>query len=71
MKLLYDQNLSRHLVARLAQLFPDSAHVATLGLDTASDREVWDYAGEHGMYSANSQNRNDKARISARRNSAR
>ena len=49
MKLLFDQNLSRHLVVRLAHLFTDSSHVATVGLDTASDREVWDYAGHHGF----------------------
>ncbi len=49
MKLLFDQNLSRHLVVHLAHLFPDSSHVVTLGLDTASDREIWDYAGQHGF----------------------
>ena len=49
MKLLFDQNLSRHLIERLAVLFPDSSHVVTLGLDTASDREIWDYAGQHGF----------------------
>ena len=27
---------------------PDSAHVGFVGLDTATDREVWAYAGEHG-----------------------
>ena len=48
MKLLLDQNLSRHLVARLADHFPDSRHVTDLGLDMATDREIWDYAGEHG-----------------------
>jgi predicted nuclease of predicted toxin-antitoxin system len=47
-KLLFDQNLSRHLVTRLAMEYPDSAHVAALELDTATDTEIWDYAGEHG-----------------------
>ena len=28
-------------------MFPDSAHVAAFGLDTATDREIWAYAGEH------------------------
>jgi predicted nuclease of predicted toxin-antitoxin system len=46
-KLLFDQNLSRHLVTRLAHLFPESSHVAALALETASDREVWDYAGSN------------------------
>lgn len=48
MKLLLDQNLSRSLLAELAPIFPDSAHVGALGLDTATDREIWAYAGEHG-----------------------
>jgi predicted nuclease of predicted toxin-antitoxin system len=48
-KLLLDQNLSRKLVARLADHFPDSTHVVFLGLDTASDREIWQYAGENGF----------------------
>jgi predicted nuclease of predicted toxin-antitoxin system len=47
-KLLVDQNLSRHLVGRLRDHFPDSAHVTTLGVQTATDKDVWDHAGEHG-----------------------
>lgn len=37
MKLLFDQNLSRHLITQLAAEFPESEHVTALGLDTASD----------------------------------
>lgn len=48
MKLLLDENLSPKLVATLADIFPDSAHVHRLGLGSAADREVWDYAREHG-----------------------
>ncbi|MGI8808112.1 MAG: DUF5615 family PIN-like protein [Acidimicrobiales bacterium] len=48
MRLLFDQNLSRRLVADLTPWFPDSAHVGSIGLDTATDREVWAYAGEQG-----------------------
>ena len=44
MKLLLDQNLSPRLVHRLADLYPDAAHVSLVGLDRASDGEVWDYA---------------------------
>jgi predicted nuclease of predicted toxin-antitoxin system len=47
-KLLVDQNLSRNLVGRLRDHFPDSTHVTTLGLETATDKAVWDHAGEHG-----------------------
>lgn len=47
MKLLFDQNLSRRLVTILATEFPDSSHVGTVDLDTATDREIWDYAAQH------------------------
>jgi predicted nuclease of predicted toxin-antitoxin system len=47
-RLLFDQNLSRHLVGELAPWFPDGTHVRALGLDVATDREIWAYAGEHG-----------------------
>ncbi|HYI62720.1 MAG TPA: DUF5615 family PIN-like protein [Acidimicrobiales bacterium] len=47
MKLLLDQNLSRRLVDQLAPTLPCSAHVVHLGLDTASDEEIWTYAGQH------------------------
>ena len=33
----------------LAVEYPGSRHVAELGLDTATDRAIWDYAGEHGF----------------------
>ena len=49
MKLLFDQNLSPALVSRLADLFPDSNHVFLLGLDTASDDEVWNFARDNGF----------------------
>ncbi len=42
MKLLLDQNISRRLANHLADVFPDARHVATLGLDRASDDEVFD-----------------------------
>jgi predicted nuclease of predicted toxin-antitoxin system len=44
MKLLFDQNLSPRLARRLADLYPDSAHVSEFGLDQAQDVEVWDHA---------------------------
>jgi predicted nuclease of predicted toxin-antitoxin system len=47
-KLLFDQNLSRKLVREVEEIFPGSSHVTTAGLETATDREVWQYAGEHG-----------------------
>ena len=32
----------------LREVFPDSQHVTALCLDTATDREIWDYARENG-----------------------
>lgn len=48
MKLLFDENLSRRLVPDLDHDFPGSQHVATLGLETATDADIWAYASEHG-----------------------
>jgi len=47
-KLLFDQNLSRHLVGQLRDVFPESEHVTALDLDAATVQEIWRYAGEHG-----------------------
>jgi predicted nuclease of predicted toxin-antitoxin system len=43
-KLLFDENLSRKLVVRLAKLYPNSAHVVEFGLVEHSDREIWEFA---------------------------
>lgn len=48
MKLLFDVNISRKLVARLADLFPDSSHVLLEGLERAPDALVWAHAIDHG-----------------------
>jgi len=45
--LLFDQNISPRLIDRLADLFPDSVHVSTLGMDKAMDSEIWQYAHDH------------------------
>ena len=44
MKLLFDQNLARVLVRRLTAEYPESAHIAELGLATATDRAIWEFA---------------------------
>jgi predicted nuclease of predicted toxin-antitoxin system len=49
MKLLFDQNLSPKLVPRLADLFPDSVHVQTVGLDCTGDDQVWEHARLNGF----------------------
>ena len=49
-ELLFDANLSPKLVERLAELFPDSAHVFETGLARfTSDETIWEYAGAHGF----------------------
>lgn len=42
--LLFDQNLSPRLIGQLSDLYPDSVHVSNLGLSTAFDQVVWEYA---------------------------
>ena len=41
MKLLLDENLSRRLVPFLLHDYPGSSHVSLLGLESASDVDVW------------------------------
>jgi predicted nuclease of predicted toxin-antitoxin system len=43
-KLLFDENLSPGLVSRLADLFPNSAHVHECGLGESSDTAIWAFA---------------------------
>ena len=49
MKLLFDQNLSPHLVARWADLYPRSAHVVEQGLDRSQGIDVWQHAAAAGF----------------------
>jgi predicted nuclease of predicted toxin-antitoxin system len=51
LKLLLDENLSRRLVGRIADLFPNSVHVVEVDLLTRPDREIWDYARREGLLS--------------------
>ena len=49
MKVLFDQNLSPKLVDRLTDLFPGSSHVQSLGLDCATDDQIWEHAQLNGF----------------------
>jgi predicted nuclease of predicted toxin-antitoxin system len=42
--LLFDQNLSPRLVEPLGDLYPNSTHVSVIGLGSAFDVEIWEYA---------------------------
>ena len=48
MRLLFDQNLSPRLIRLLSDVYPECSHVHDLGMDTASDTELWNYAAERG-----------------------
>ncbi|MBE0645509.1 MAG: DUF5615 family PIN-like protein [Bacteroidetes bacterium] len=48
MKLLLDQNLGFRLVASLDVTFPGTSHVRILGMESASDDEIWGYAAANG-----------------------
>lgn len=48
-KLLFDQNISYRLVSPLKDLFPESNHVRLLGLEKASDEDIWEYAKRNGF----------------------
>lgn len=49
MKLLFDENLAPRLVGLLNDLFPDSRHVRDVGLASAADVTVWDFAKADGF----------------------
>jgi predicted nuclease of predicted toxin-antitoxin system len=48
-RLLFDENLSGRLPRILADLFPDSADVLSLGLGGATDRVIWDRARDENF----------------------
>lgn len=47
MKLPVDQNLSPQLAVALADLFPDSIHVRSIGLREGDDGQFWSHAASH------------------------
>lgn len=49
MKFLIDQNISRRLVAPIADAYPGTVHVSDTGLTDAADRVIWEYARDNGL----------------------
>jgi len=49
MKLLLDENLSRRLLPFLQHDYPGSDHVVMLGMESASDTQVWEKAKQDGF----------------------
>jgi predicted nuclease of predicted toxin-antitoxin system len=48
MKLLFDQNISFRLIAKLKHLYPDAIQVRIAGLENSKDIEIWQYAKTNG-----------------------
>jgi predicted nuclease of predicted toxin-antitoxin system len=48
-RLLLEQNLSPRLVGLLSDAYPDSVHVASVGLERAIDLDVWLYARREAL----------------------
>jgi predicted nuclease of predicted toxin-antitoxin system len=48
-KLLFDENVSPTLVARLASEYPGTAHVRDVGLRGAADDRIWQHARAEGF----------------------
>jgi predicted nuclease of predicted toxin-antitoxin system len=49
LKLLVDENLPPRLPHDLADLFPESIHVSTVGLGSTPDADIFEYAKIHGF----------------------
>jgi predicted nuclease of predicted toxin-antitoxin system len=49
MKLLFDQNISFRIVAKLKDEFPDSVQVRRLALENRRDTLIWEYAKKNGF----------------------
>ena len=48
MKFLFDENLAPALVEKLADIYPNSAHVRQMDLKSSPDSVVWAYAASMG-----------------------
>jgi len=46
-KLLFDNNISHRVIARILDIFPDANHVMLENLDEVSDTKVWMHARSH------------------------
>jgi predicted nuclease of predicted toxin-antitoxin system len=44
MKLLFDQNISFRLIHKISDLFPEATQVRELGLENATDLEIFEFA---------------------------
>lgn len=47
MKLLFDQNISYRLINKILDIYPDAKQVRALGLENATDFEIFEFAKMH------------------------
>ena len=47
MKLLFDQNISHRLISYIKDIYPQARQVREIGLENASDKQIWEYAKEN------------------------
>ncbi len=47
MTLLFDQNISFHVIHKIRTVFPDAKQVREVGLEDATDIEIWRFARDH------------------------
>lgn len=48
MKLLFDQNISYRIVAKIEAFFPLARHISQVGLANANDVDIWLFAKNEG-----------------------
>jgi predicted nuclease of predicted toxin-antitoxin system len=48
MKILFDQNISLRIVNKIKDVFPECSQVRLVGLENASDLEIWTFAKQNG-----------------------
>lgn len=46
MRLLFDQNISFRIIAKISNIFPEAKQVRQLGIENYSDIEIWKFAKE-------------------------
>ena len=44
MKILFDQNISHRIIKKINHLYPYAKQIRHLGLENATDAEIWEYA---------------------------
>ncbi|MCF6222623.1 MAG: DUF5615 family PIN-like protein [Flavobacteriaceae bacterium] len=48
MKLIFDQNISFRLIKKINDIYPNAKQVRELGLENATDNEIFEYAKKNG-----------------------